>query len=205
MKELEKFPKNAGIYKLVCVNNSKVYIGKSVNLYKRLNKHKNCSISHTGKGFLQNAILKHGWSSFTVEILEVVENFDKSKDNDKLLEREAYYIELFDSTNRDKGYNLCKFSTDGTGIPLTEEHKEKIRQAKLGKLHSEDHVKKLREGKLNNPMSQESREKLRQFNSGKTMSNESKERMRNSKLGRKHSEETKEKIRQSNLKRFNNK
>jgi predicted GIY-YIG superfamily endonuclease len=46
----------AGIYKLTCSNNGKVYIGKSVNLYKRLNRHKNCNKHSYNRYYIQNAI-----------------------------------------------------------------------------------------------------------------------------------------------------
>lgn len=36
------YPKAAGIYKLTCDNNGKIYIGKSINIRKRLESHKNC-------------------------------------------------------------------------------------------------------------------------------------------------------------------
>lgn len=89
MSDLIGYPKKAGIYKLTCVN-GKVYIGKSVNIFNRLRQHKNPKVKY----HLQNAILKYGWDSFTVEILEVYDKFDKEKDNKFLLERESFYIEL---------------------------------------------------------------------------------------------------------------
>jgi group I intron endonuclease len=76
----------AGVYKLECINNGKVYIGKTINFSRRLRDHKNSK----RKDRLQNAIRKHGWDSFSIEILEIVENFDKLEDNDHLLMREAY-------------------------------------------------------------------------------------------------------------------
>lgn len=199
METIIKYPKKAGIYKLTCSFNSKIYIGKSVNLYARLNRHKNCNKSHARRGFLQNAIIKYGWESFSVEVLEIFEDFDNIKDNIPLLEREAYYIELFNCADRDKGYNVCKYSNDGTGIPLSENHKENIRLSKLGKPHTEDHKEKLRYGKLINPMSQESRDKLRKVNLGKTMSQETRKKMSISKTGRKLSDETRQKISEGNL------
>lgn len=197
-----KVPNKAGIYKLTCRDNSKIYIGKSVNLYKRLNSYKNYYRQHACGGLIQKALIKYGWDSFIVEILEVFENFDKSTDNVLLLEKETYYIELFDSTNTDKGYNICKYSTDTTGIPLSEEHKENIRQSKLGKKLSEETKDRIRQGKLENPMSDESREKLRQLYLGKSLSDDHKEKIRQSKSGKVLSEETKEKIRQGNLGRI---
>jgi group I intron endonuclease len=222
-----KYPKSAGIYKLTCVVNGKVYIGKTIDLRMRLSYHKRCGSILKLKSILKSAIMKYGWDSFNVEILEVVENFDKIKDNENLLKRESYYIELFDSVNKDKGYNICSYSNDSTGLtrnPLTEEHKkkisdslmgkpnlairgvprseeirEKIRVGNLGKVISEEHKEKLRMHHTGIPRSEETKEKLRQINIGKKMSDAMREKMRKLNTGRKMSEETKEKLRQANL------
>jgi group I intron endonuclease len=202
----------AGIYKFTCLINSKVYIGKSINLYKRINWHKNYSRNPKNKYIFHKAIMKYGWDSFNVEILEIFDNFDKSKDNQSLLEREAYYIEFFDSSNKSKGYNICKFSNDRTGVKCSDEHKRKISISNTGKIRSPETREKLRQINTGKTHSLETREKLRQINTGKTYSDEIRKRVseakkgqifskehieniRKSKLGTKHSEETKEKMR----------
>lgn len=190
MSNHPRYPNEAGIYKLTCINNGKVYIGKTANFNRRLKDHKNCKRRH----YLQNAITKHGWEAFRVEILETFLDFDKNKDNNVLLEREAYYIQLFKSSERDKGYNICNFSTDRAGVPLSEEHKEKVRLGNLGKKRSEETKQNMRK-----PKSEEHKENMR-----KPKSEETKKRMSDSRLGKKRkpfTEEHKEKIRQA-MKRF---
>ena len=174
-----EYPKKAGIYKLTCRITDKSYIGKSVNINRRLKEHKSYKKSVC---YFQSAIIKHGWDSFDVEILEIFENFDKITDNNHLLEREAYYIEFFDSTNKDKGYNICKHSNDVTGTVFTKEHKEKIRQARLGKT-----------------LSDETKEKLRKIHTGRVVSNETKEKMSKSALGKVFTEGHKKKLSQAKL------
>jgi group I intron endonuclease len=192
----------AGIYKLTCINNGKVYIGKAFNIRKRLYQHKNSKVGH----YLKNAIKKHGWESFDLEILESFRDFDKLKDNDFLLEREAYFIELFNSTNVDRGYNLCKYSNDGTGKKHSEETKEKMRQCKLGKPLSEEHKAKMRK-----PKSKETKAKMSMSQKGRLRSEETKEKMRKSQLGNTsnlgnpHTEESKEKMRQARIEFWKNK
>jgi group I intron endonuclease len=171
----------AGIYKLTCIINGKIYIGKTVNFNRRLNRHKNSS-NDKGDSHLKRAIIKYGWESFYCEILERFDNFDKALDNTKLLDKESYYIQLFDSTNVDKGYNLCKYSTDRTGIPCSEEHKSKIGKSNLGKKHTE-----------------EAKKKISQTHLGKPKSDKHKEKIRIGRLGKKHSEETKKKLQQLRL------
>ena len=48
--------KSAGIYKLTCSTNGKIYIGKAVNLYKRLNRHKNCAKDVKATGFYKTRL-----------------------------------------------------------------------------------------------------------------------------------------------------
>lgn len=197
--QYEKYPKMAGIYKLICNDNGKVYIGKTVNLCKRINSHKNCAGSNKPKYRLQNAIIKHGWENFSVEILEIFENFNTIEDNDTLLNKESEYIKFFDSTNEEKGYNLCQHSTDTSGKKLSCEHKEKIKKSLSGRVFTEEHKEKIRQANLGKKVSDETKEKLRRANLGKTYSDETKEKVRIAKTGVTHTAETKEKIRKSKL------
>ncbi len=217
-----KYPKEAGIYKLTCIENGKIYIGKSINIRNRMGDHRKCCNKTEGRYYFEHALIKYGWDAFTVEILEIFENFDKLKDNTALLDKESYYIGLFDSDNRDKGYNSCKHSTDRTGHKCSEETKEKIRQANLGNtrclgkkhseetkekmslahmgsIHSEKSKDKIRQGNLGKKMSEESKEKIRKANSGKILSEETKERCKKSNLGRIISKEHREKLKQAHL------
>ena len=195
------YPDNAGIYKLTFKINNKIYIGKSVNLRKRMKEYSNYENLRKGRYYIQNAIIKHGWDSFTVEVLEIFENFNKLRDNSKLLDRESFYIESYNSTNRDIGYNICKFSNDRTGILCSEESKERMRKPKskearenmsrssLGKPKTKEHIEKLRQSKLGKPNlgrvgkkhSLEAREKMRQSKLGKSLSEHHKDRIRQSK------------------------
>ena len=95
------------------------------------------------------------------------------------------------------------------GIPLSAEHKEKLRQAKLGNKNpmygkkiklSATHKEALRNANIGKTHSDETKKKMSEirigkpaWNKGKSFSAESKEKMRIAKLGSKQSEETKEK------------
>ena len=151
-----EYTKEAGIYKLTC-SNGKIYIGKSVNLNKRLNAHKNSYKKPRSVNFLQNAITKYGWAAFNVEILETFKNFDKLKDNDYLLEREAYYIQLYESFNRDKGYNVCTFSNDMTGMTFSAETRERMKGAR----HTPESKEQIRKAITGMKRSDESKAKMR--------------------------------------------
>lgn len=208
MGRYSKYTEEAGIYKLTCIDNGKIYIGKTINFRRRLNEYKNIKI---GKCYFEHAMVKHGWDSFNLEILEVFDNFNKLKDNLILLNRETYFIDLFDSDNREKGYNICKHSTDRAGIAMSEETKEKLRQINLGKKLSEETKIKIKESSLGRTHSEETKQKMSLSKVGKvkseetkqkmrrSMSDETKEKLRQAHLGKKLSEDHKEKLRQSKL------
>lgn len=85
------------IYKLQ-FSNGKIYIGQTKNLKRRLYSY----ISKTeNKGhFVKKAILKYGLDNVNLEIIKIC---NCSED---LNESEIYYINLYDSCNLLKGYNL---------------------------------------------------------------------------------------------------
>ena len=206
------YPKMAGVYRLTCIKNGKIYIGKSFNIRQRLNRHKRDSIKLKDGGYFQRAIIKHGWDSFKVDILEIMEEFDKSRDGPVLLEKEASYIRLFISNNERIGYNVCEYSTDRTGYKCSDLHKKRISQSNMGKKMSDESKDKIRQANLgkklsdttrekmrNKKLSPETKEKISQSNMGKKMSDESKAKLSKARLGIKFSEEHREKLRQAKL------
>jgi len=89
----------AGIYKITCMENGRVYIGESKCLPLRWISHKsalNCEKGKTNK-LLQEDWDLYGEGSFTFETLEQLE-----KDKDLLYGRELFYIKQFD----EKGFKL---------------------------------------------------------------------------------------------------
>jgi group I intron endonuclease len=200
---MNSYPKKAGIYKLTCSINGKIYIGKSINIHTRLGQHRRCR----GVYYFDFAIAKYGWDSFTVEILEIFENFDKSKDNAYLLERESFYIKLFDSANKAVGYNLCDYSTDRTGRKHSDETKMRMSLSHIGKKHTKESKIKMSRSQSGKKLTDEHKEKIRISNLGVPRSKETKN-LRKPKseefkqnLRKPRSEEIKEKIRIGHLKR----
>ncbi len=197
-----EYPKDAGIYKLTCINNGKIYIGKGNNIETRLSNHRRCANRSNGKCYFENALIKYGWDSFEVEILELIPNFDKNNPTHKELihDKESYYIELFNSTDINVGYNLCKRSNDRTGILCSEETKKKMSLAALGKPKSKEHIEKMRKTKTGVPHpghSPEALEKMSLSKLGKKrpeFSEEWKQNIGKGHIGLVMSEEAKEKI-----------
>lgn len=123
-----------GIY-MITSPSGKSYIGRSLNLGERLNKYKNLLCSD--QQYIYHAILKYGWDNMKVTILYSEERNELS--NDTLNKLEEKFIEKF-NTLIPNGYNL---KTGGNQPKLSEETKNRMSVAKLGKRFSEEHKKKL--------------------------------------------------------------
>lgn len=131
------------IYQIRNKLDGKIYIGSAKNFTKRKSTHIRLlkKGSHHSR-YLQNAWNKHGEVNFEFSILQ------------KADEKDAYNIEnqLIESLKPEYNMMMCVFSHIGmkrsnetckkiskalTGKPLSEEHKEKVRQANLGKKQSQ--------------------------------------------------------------------
>lgn len=123
------------IYIHINTINKKVYIGQTkLKPYsKRWGKegayYKECP-------YFWQAIQKYGWSAFTHNILE--DNLSLEQANEK----EKYYIQKYNATNLNYGYNL---SEGGYNSKMTEETKKKISEALKGKKKTEETKKKISE------------------------------------------------------------
>ena len=114
------------IYITTNLLNGKVYIGRQTrkgNVY-------------IGGGIVFNrSVKKYGAENFRKVILE-----DNIEDNDLINEREIYWINFFNSTNRDIGYNLTKGGGGMLGLThfKTQETKDKQSRAMTGKIQTQE-------------------------------------------------------------------
>lgn len=181
------------IYKITCLVTNKVYIGQtSETLDKRFKRHIRIALSGSGY-YLHSAIRKYGPENFVIEELGSFVAENKQELKVILDEAEKDFIKKFDSF--EKGYNLTMGGEGGLGRSLTEETKEKIAKAHLGKKMSESHLRNLRKAMAN--LSEESRAILRNNKLGTHATEETKEKLRKSHLGKKLSEETRRKLSES--------
>lgn len=108
-----------GIYKIENTINHKIYIGQSKHIRERWCEHKKELKRNTHKNiYLQRAWNKYGPSVFVHEILELC-------DETQLDERECYYINLYETFDSDKGYNLT--SGGGRRKKYSIETREKLK------------------------------------------------------------------------------
>lgn len=117
-----------GIYCIKNTINEKVYVGKAKDIYNRMIQHRQLlrKRSKDENCHLIAAWHKYGEDVFTYYILEEFE-FDEQK----LREREDYWIIKMNAINRDKGYNIRRDSS--TGCLVSEETKKKISKSVKGK------------------------------------------------------------------------
>ena len=132
-----------GIYKITNLINNKIYIGSAFNLSNRISVHKYTlkNKKHKNK-HLQAAYDKYGEENFLFEAIEVVE------DVSILLDREQYYLDLLNPTDRNIGYNIAKKAGNTAGItPSLETRKKQSISAKKRpkRILSDQHKRNLSE------------------------------------------------------------
>jgi group I intron endonuclease len=126
------------IYKATNTINNKAYIGKTI---RTLSYRKNSHLRNVKDGQLpcrhfHNAISKYGINNFKWEILAHCDG----KENLNFLEKA--FIEKYQSNK--VGYNLTSGGDGADGHKVSEEAKEKLRKANLGKKQSEETKSKRR-------------------------------------------------------------
>ena len=92
-----------GIYCIQNIENKKVYIGKSINIYSRITTHI-YNLNNSSKDenrHLINAWNKYGSDKFVYFVLEYLD-----PDEELVSSRELYWILFYKSTDRTFGYNL---------------------------------------------------------------------------------------------------
>lgn len=111
-----------GIYKITNTINDKVYIGQSKNISQRWRVHRYRAFSKSAEDYekpLYRAIRKYGLLAFNFEVIEECSIED-------LNAKEKFWIELLDSTNPSKGYNLTKGGESGYPIKLSQDQVNQI-------------------------------------------------------------------------------
>ena len=121
----------SGVYRWVNLVNGKSYIGSSVNLALRLRNYFNFSFisnKRRGKSLINEALLKYGYSYFSLEILEFCESSEA-------ILREQYYLDLLKPE-----YNILK----NAGSSLGRKHSEETKARLKGRTLTAEHIAKLK-------------------------------------------------------------
>ena len=165
-KELyQQYKNQSGIYKLTI--NNKFYIGSSKNIGIRLSKH----LLDLERNLHHSIYLQRDWNKYqniNIEIIEICDN---------IIEREQYYIDTLQPH-----FNLCKNATNCNGIKRSENHKNKISEHHKNNKeywdniyanriinHSDETKEKIRIASIGRQFSKETRNKI---SKAKVLSNE---------------------------------
>lgn len=173
-----------GIYILTNKINNKKYIGQSVNIERRFREHR----KNKSTQCIDKSIRKYGWANFEVKIINCAEEI--------LDAMERTLIALYETINRDKGYNLesgghkNKHASEETRKKMSESHPDLSGEKHYlwGKHHSEETRQKMSESRKGRKYSEETKKKL----------SESRKGDKHHLFGKHHSEETKSKLSKAN-------
>jgi|LauGreDrversion4_2_1035121.scaffolds.fasta_scaffold26682_3 group I intron endonuclease len=121
------------VYKITNTENNKIYIGKTKEYYGekyfgiegRLSNHLTCAFTKSKFNDcprLYNAIRKYGKDKFKIELLE-----ESTEDN--IDSREIYYINLYNSTDDNVGYNIALGGGGRSVVNVGEDIRIKISKA----------------------------------------------------------------------------
>jgi hypothetical protein len=128
--------RQAGIYRWTNKINGKIYIGSSQNISKRFSQYSNPNYLKRNTSMpICRALLKYGYSGFSLEILEYCEP-------ENVIKREQHYIDLLNPE-----YNILKIAGSMLGFRQSEESRAKM-SAAAKKI---DHPGRFKTGE-NNPM-----------------------------------------------------
>ena len=122
---LYTFPKLPGIYYFHNTINGKYYIGQAQDIRRRVLKHRSNFDIMKYDAPIYRAIKKYGWEAFECGVLEIIDLPKGPERNNKLDEREIFYIEKYNSYGK-TGYNQTRGGDAGiTGYKFTEEQLKK--------------------------------------------------------------------------------
>ncbi len=187
--------------------NGKRYIGQTC---QRLNARWSHGHGYKEQPYFSRAIAKYGWENFRHDIFCVVH----SKKVADLFEQ--HYIAKYDTFNSEHGYNLTKGGGGCLGVPMSEEHKQRLISISTGRVVTREQRRRISEtlkrgiedGTI--PITSMSKEARRKMSADRTgdgnpmygrhHSEDTCQRIREARTGRKLSEETRRKVSESRYK-----
>ena len=150
----------SGIYEIRNLENNKRYIGSSNNIHKRWLGHRwDLENNRHHSKHLQKAWDKYGSDVFQLFVLEAVPV-------EELESRERYFVELYDSTNGDFGYNETFGGKGCPGRKISQDTRDKISRCTKGKIVSLKTRQRISEAGLGRKHSLETREKMSKSHKG---------------------------------------
>lgn len=178
-----------GIYAIVNILSGKVYVGSTMQSFKRRWSIHKSKLNHNrhGNSHLQRAWNKYGAKAFLWMILEIVQHAEK------IIQREQYWLDehlLFCDL-----YNTGRVASNPfLGCKHTEETRKRISEASRKKIprrgwhHTEGTKKKLRQIQSGRHHTEAAKSKMSKFQTGREKSEEHKRKIGRALIGIKRSE-----------------
>lgn len=144
----------SGIYKITNIITQDSYIGSSVNVKQRKNKH--FSDLNLNKHFslhLQRSYNKHGKQNFNFEILA-------KAPKEYLIKLEQWFLDNLKPT-----FNKREIAESNLGVVFTEEHRRKIGEANKKRIISEEQKLKISQSLKGRVITEEWKQKMREAKS----------------------------------------
>jgi group I intron endonuclease len=114
----EIYEGNTGVYCIRNIRNGKRYVGSSAQEFRarRWEHWRKLRESRHENRHLQKSWNRYGPGSFVFQIIERCPR-------EKCLEREQYWMDYFDVTNRDRGYNISPVAGSNLGVKRSKQTK----------------------------------------------------------------------------------
>ena len=131
MKQRTEDKFKSGIYVIQNNINGKRYVGKALDIYKRIKCHVTWlnTKNKNENRHLINSWHKYGRENFSYYVIEYIYEEDSELLEKKLAERELYWIQSLNTTDRELGYNL-RLDSSGKCI-VSDETREKCRESQI--------------------------------------------------------------------------
>lgn len=143
MKQKPEDKFKSGIYVIQNNVNQKKYVGKAVDIYKRIKQHVTQlnTKSKDENRHLINSWHKYGRDSFSYYVIEYIYEENKEDLDKKLADRELYWIQKLNTLDRKVGYNM-RLDSNGKCI-VSDETREKCSESQTKRFENEEERKKL--------------------------------------------------------------
>ena len=141
------------------------YVGTTMHEKTRRYSWNNHGNKSYGGEKINAARVKFGIENFFYEVLEEIYDADENALQMKLDEREAYYVQQFDSFQN--GYNTSKGGTGNKGVNFSQTHRNNIGKARKGRKHTDETKKQIGAKLKGRKVSDDTRQKISEGNKGK--------------------------------------
>jgi len=164
-----------GVYLIHNSVRSKNYVGSAaISIKGRLSNHVSCLRGgYHGNDYLQKAWNKYGEEAFEFYVLELCEP-------EKCVEREQQWIDYYEASNRDLGYNISPTAGNTLGVKHSKETRARVRAAVLARrteISLNMMGNKNSKGNING-VSQETRDKIANTLRGRKLSDETRAKLK---------------------------